>query len=360
MKNRNKLSSQERVLLALDHKETDRVPIAMICSGINEPTRSEFDEFLQKTLNIDIKSYLDSMLDIRSVAPDYIGPKLKANADFWGVKRDNILRDDGGSYNEISYYPLAEATTIDDLLSHNWPDADWFDYSVIPQQIERHNKDGNEYAIMALNCNIFETSWYMRGFQQSFMDLVLEPDFFSFILKKVTDFYCEHARRTLEAAGGKIDLIFTADDIGQQNGLLMSLDMWEEHIKPCHMRVNEVIHEYGAKVIYHTDGAVMEAVPGLIDMGIDVLQALQFDASGMDPEVLKNQYGDRLCFEGGVSVQKTLPFDSCLDVKNEVENLISTLGKSGGYILGPSHVIQTGTPLENIFAMFETAINYRK
>jgi len=355
MKNMNQLSSHERVLLALDHKETDRVPIAMVCSGINEPTRSEFDDFLQKKTNIDLKSYLDSMLDIKSVGPLYIGSKLKADEDFWGVKRSDILRDDGGCYNEISYYPLAESMTVDELLCHSWPEADWFDYSVIPEQIERHNVDGNQYAIMALNCNIFETSWYMRGFQQSFMDLVLEPDFFSLILKKVTDFYCEYARRTLEAAEGKIDLIFTADDIGQQNGLLMSLEMWEEHIKPCHVRVNEVIHEYGAKVIYHTDGAVMEAIPGLIDMGIDVLQALQFDAAGMDAVEMKRLYGDKLCFEGGVSVQKTLPFGTPEQVWKEVQHLIATLGKNGGYILGPSHVIQTGTPLENIFAMFETA-----
>jgi len=137
----------------------------------------------------------------------------------------------------------------------------------------------------------------------------------------------------------------------------MGLDVWRTHIKPHHVRLNRAIHDLGAKVIYHSDGAVMEAVPELIDMGIDVLQALQFDAAGMDPERLKNDYGDRLCFEGGVSVQRTLPFGTPQQVREEVQSLIRTLGRNGGYILGPAHAIQAGTPAENILALFEAALS---
>ena len=136
--------------------------------------------------------------------------------------------------------------------------------------------------------------------------------------------------------------------------------MWEKHIKPHHIRINRLIHEHGARAIYHTDGAVMEAVPGLIDMGIDVLQALQFDAKGMDPRLLKERHGTRLCFEGGVSVQRTLPFGTPESVREEVEERISVLGRNGGYILGPSHAIQAGTPVENILALFQTAVEYRR
>jgi uroporphyrinogen decarboxylase len=102
----------------------------------------------------------------------------------------------------------------------------------------------------------------------------------------------------------------------------------------------------------------MEAVPGLIDMGIDVLQALQFDAAGMDPVALKRLYGNRLCFEGGVSVQRTLPFGTADEVRAEVRRLIEVLGRDGGYILGPAHAIQAGTPPENILALFDTAREY--
>ena len=102
----------------------------------------------------------------------------------------------------------------------------------------------------------------------------------------------------------------------------------------------------------------MEAVDGLIDMGIDVLQALQFSAVGMDPCELKRRFGERLCFEGGVSVQTTLPFGTVEDVQQEVEKLITILGKGGGYILGPSHAIQAGTPPENVVALFDTAASH--
>ena len=108
------------------------------------------------------------------------------------------------------------------------------------------------------------------------------------------------------------------------------------------------------------DGAVTEAVPGLIDMGIDILEALQFDAKGMDPAVLKELYGDRLCFHGGISVQRTLPLCSAEEVRREVADRINVLGKNGGYILAPSHAIQAGTPPENIAAFLETARDYRK
>jgi uroporphyrinogen decarboxylase len=187
------------------------------------------------------------------------------------------------------------------------------------------------------------------------MDLVLHPELAHGIMQRVTDFYVAHFSEILSAGKEEIDLVFTADDIGSQKGLLMSLDMWEENLKPYHARMNKAIHEFGAKVIYHSDGAVMEALDGLIDMGVDVLQALQFSAAGMDPIALKQRTGDRLCYEGGVSVQTTLPFGTAEDVRQEVQTLIAVLGKEGGYILGPSHAIQAGTPPENIVTMFDTA-----
>jgi len=233
-------------------------------------------------------------------------------------------------------------------------ETEWFDYTTIPDKI-RAMRQNNDYCLMAANGNIFESSWYMRGFEQMFMDFVLNPELARAIMERVCDFYVEHFTRILQAGQGEIDLVFTADDLGGQEGLLMSLDMWSEFIKPHHTRLNQRIHEFGAKVIYHSDGGVMDAVDGLVDMGIDILQALQFDARNMDPAILKESYGEVLCFEGGVSVQSTLPFGSVEDVQREVEERIAVLGASGGYILGPSHCIQAGTPPENIVAMFQTA-----
>ncbi|MBN1933404.1 MAG: hypothetical protein JW934_02000 [Anaerolineae bacterium] len=351
------LSSRERVRLALNHQETDRIPVAMVCSGINPPAHRALEAYLRRERGIDVPTYLDGLIDVAQVGPAYVGPPLESSEDIWGVRRKAVEYGVGpaaGSYDEIDRYPLAGVQSIDDLAQHRWPTTEWFDYTVLPERIRSMQKEG-ERCLMIANGNIFETAWYMRGFERMFMDFVLDPELAHAILSRVAEFYVAHFTRMLEAADGGVDLAFTADDIGGQSGLLMSLPMWAEFIKPYHARLNRAIHPFEVKVIYHTDGAVMDAVGGLIEMGIDVLQALQFSAEGMAPAILKTQYGDRLCFEGGVSVQTTLPFGTVDEVRAEAEMLISTLGRGGGYILGPSHAIQAGTPPENVVAMFDTA-----
>ena len=348
------LTHRERVRLALAHQTTDRIPMAMVCAGFNPPPQKALEELLQRTRGIGVAEYLRPLIDIQHIWPAYVGPARAPGQDYWGVVRAPVSYG-AGSYSEIAHYPLGQVTSLDELSRYPWPTTDWFDYSVLPEIIARADADGGPHCMMALNCNIFESAWYMRGFEQAFADMAEGSELFDAILQKVADFYLEHARRTLQAAKGRIDLIFTADDIGGQAGMLMSLDMWRQHIMPHHTRINRVIHEYGAKVIYHTDGSVMPAVPGLLEMGIDILQALQFDAAGMDPVALKRDFGKRLCFEGGVSVQRTLPFGTPEEVREETRQRIAVLGKGGGYILGPAHAIQTGTPPENVLAMFETA-----
>jgi uroporphyrinogen decarboxylase len=357
LRRKEALSSRERVRLALQRQETDRIPIAMVCSGINSPAREALEAYLRRERGLDLQAWLDSFIDIRQVAPAYVGPPLAPGEDMWGVRRVGVPNPAGGCYDEIAHYPLAQAENPGDLDRHRWPSVDWFDYSVLPERIRAAQAD-SERCLMVANGNPFETSWYMRGFQRTFTDMVLNPELFHATMSRVTDFYVAHFRAMLTAAGGEVDLAFTADDIAGQNGLLMSLPMWETFLKPYHVRLNAAIHEFGTKVIYHTDGGAMDAVEGLIDMGIDVLQALQFSARGMDPAELKLRFGDRLCFEGGVSVQTTLPFGTVEDVRREVEERIAVLGRGGGYILGPSHAVQAGTPPENVVTMFDTASSF--
>jgi uroporphyrinogen decarboxylase len=359
---RETLSPRERVRLALDHQETDRVPISLICGGFEGTTGPK----LARHLGLDgegLDRWLERYVDVavvgeyRGTGAEYRGPSLGRRADayedIWGVWRKAISYGDA-AYYEIECYPLAAINDIAGLRDCRWPQADWWDYSLLPDLLARATAR-RDYALCILSGNPFERTWWMRGYEQTFMDMIERPELFHEIMTRVTDFHIACTRKTLEAAGREVELSFTGDDIAGQRGLIVSLPMWEEHIKPYHQRLNAVIHEYGSKVIYHSDGGVMDAIPGLIDMGIDVLQALQFSADRMDPVVMKEQYGDHLCFEGGISVQTTLPFGSVTDVEDEVRNYIRTLGRGGGYILGPSHAIQSGTPPENVVAMFETA-----
>jgi len=359
------LSPRDRVRLCLDHQQADRVPIALICSGFEGTTRPRLAEHLGLDA-AGLDRWLEQFLDIAVIGGDfrgpwrgYRGPALGRTADderedIWGIWRKPISYGEG-AYHEICRYPLADVRDLSDLATRRFPDPDWWDYSVVPGLIAEATAR-RDYALCMLSGNPFELTWWMRGYERTLLDMVEQPELFHAIMARVTDFHIEQTRCILRAAGQPIELAFTADDIAWQQGLMVSLPMWEEHMKPYHVRLNAAIHEFETKVIYHSDGGVMAAVPGLMDAGIDVLQALQFSAAGMDPVVLKERYGDRLCFQGGISVQTTLPFGTVDDVRNEVREHVRILSRGGGYILGPSHAIQTGTPPGNIVAMFETAV----
>jgi uroporphyrinogen decarboxylase len=351
-----RLTARERVRLALQHQPTDRIPIGMVCAGLNPPVVKALDEWLMKDRGLSVEQYLFPIVDIVEVGPPYIGPPLARDTDVWGVRRRPVSYG-SGSYDEISFFPLAGDWSPASIAAHRWPDPAWYDYERLPALVSAA-RARSDRCVMVTNGNIFETSWYMRGFEQMLMDVMTDEELVHAIMGRVTDFYTAFFSRVLEAAPGAIDLVFTADDIGDQRGLLMPMERWERLLKPYHRRLNDAIHERGAKVIYHTDGSIMDAVAGLVDAGIDILQALQFSADNMDPARLKEKHGTRLCFEGGVSVQTTLPFGSTEDVRREVHERIGVLGRNGGYILGPSHWIQAGTPPENVAAMFDTAASW--
>ena len=347
------MTSRERVLAALDHQETDRIPIAMVCGGINPPAMQALNEFLQINRGIDAQTYINSFLDVTEV---WVTGDFNQELDMWGVARKEISYG-AGSYSEIVHHPLSEMLTLQEIRQHAFPRVR--DMSLDERVGEiKHLRKQTDQAIVLANANLFETSWYMRGFEKAFEDMMIKPDLIHFIMDTVATFFTDYFYEILLRCKGEIDMVFTADDIGHQDGLLLSLEMWEEFIKPYHMRINEMIHNMGAKVIYHTDGAVSEAVSGLMDMGIDVLQALQFSAVNMDPQHLKDMFGKGLCFEGGMCVQKVLPFGTIEEVREECRRLISILGKNGGYLCGPSHFIQAGTPAENIAAYFDEAMEF--
>jgi uroporphyrinogen-III decarboxylase len=148
-------------------------------------------------------------------------------------------------------------------------------------------------------------------------------------------------------------MIWLGDDIGHQQGMLISPRHWRRFFKP---RMANIIERLKAinpqlKVAYHTDGCVYEVIPELIEIGLDVLNPVQ--PAAMDPVKLKREYGKDLCFWGSIDEQYTLPFGTPAEVRKEVLDRIVTLGSGGGLILAPTHHLQLDTPLENFWAMVE-------
>jgi uroporphyrinogen decarboxylase len=145
-----------------------------------------------------------------------------------------------------------------------------------------------------------------------------------------------------------------SDDLGLQNGLMVSPECYREVIKPRHRKYFDLVHENSpAKVFFHTCGAVGEIIEDLIEIGVEVLHPVQVSATGMDPETLKRRFGRRLAFWGAVDTQHTLPHGSVQDVRAEVSRLIDVLGEGGGYVLGAVHNVQPDVPVDNLVALFE-------
>ncbi len=358
---RPELTARERVLLALDHKETDRVPVDILATA---EAWARLEGYLGTSDREAIQEHLG--IDLRHPRQPYVGPELTQFddgtwQDAWGVRRRKVQHS-GGAYEEIAAHPLAAVCDVSELDAHCWPSPEWWSAEGLAAEIARLD-EGEPYAIALEEFGdpggMFEIAWYLRGMEQFLVDMVERPELPFEIMRRVTDFYLGMLERVMRAAPeGRIDLIWTSDDIAHQRGKLMSIPKWRELVAPHHERFNRRVHELGARVMYHSCGSVRPFVPELIGIGVDVLDVLQFSAAGMDPAEIKGTFGDRLAFHGGMDVQSTLPFGTPDEVERVARERISVLGRGGGYILSPTHNIQVDTPPENVVAMYRAAGRY--
>lgn len=199
---------------------------------------------------------------------------------------------------------------------------------------------------------IFEQSWYMTGMEKFLTDLYINLPFAEALLDRQLEIHKGLWQNLLEEVGNDVDLICTGDDLGTQDRLLLSPQIYRNIVKPRQKELITHIKRYtSAKIYYHTCGNVMDILDDLIDIGVEILDPVQPKA--MDTKVLSDIYGDRLIFFGGIDEQEVLPFGTTDDVKREVFLRFETLGKNGRWIAGPAHWLQVDTPEENIIAMYE-------
>ena len=284
-----------------------------------------------------------------AVAPRYVGPYRAADRDLWGVGY-RMVPHETGAYREAVDHPLAGRNTIAEYDEHPWPSADWFDYSEILEGIEAHA----HRPIRATCVEPFLFYQKMRGLEQAMMDLVLAPDLVECAFDHIFEFAMADLQRIIEAGGGQIDFCVPAEDLGSQTGPLVSLDCFRRFHRPRFARFIGLAKQAGLYTFYHTDGAARQFIPDLIDLGVNILNPIQWRCPGMEREGLKADFGDRLVFHGGIDNQHTLPFGTPQDVRDEVAECYRTLGAGGGYICAPCHNLQSNTPVENILAMYET------
>lgn len=262
-----------------------------------------------------------------------------------------------GSYEGFKTWPLSQATTVDELKNHPWPTPDWWDFSPLPGIMQRMDQH-EEYFIRFRIGSVFEIGWQLRGLQEFMMDLVENPAIPMYIMDRLTEIYLENLRRVLEVAGDRLDMVYFYDDVATQNSLMVSKKMWNQFVRPHHAKIIELAHKYGKPVMYHTDGSVYQLIPEFIEMGVDLLNPLQPDAKNMDLQKIKDEFGDKISFHGGVDIMRTLPKGKPEQVQAEVKNRVNILGKNGGYILCSSHHIQPDTPIENVIAMYDPKLRH--
>ncbi len=348
----SEIKGKQRVLSALSHKEPENIPFAWGFGAT--PEMGLVLEKFCAAKGINWKKLQEISGDIINIGPDCINnTSPDKDGNIWGIniKKMNYGK---GEYEEFVDFPLAGTEQQEILDNYPWPDPLSFDHGNFKSKLLA-NPHVYEKAVCLPGGNPFEIYCWMTGLEEAFINTLVNPELVKCALAHITGFFEKKLEFSMKEAGELIDIVFMADDLGSQNGLLMSRDSYCEIIQPFHRKLADCAKRINpnVKIMFHSDGAVFDILPDLIDAGIDIHEAVQTDAAGMDPERLKSTYGDKLCFHGAISVQALLPYSNAAKVQEESERLVKILGRNGGYIPAPAHAIQTGTPPENVFAMME-------
>lgn len=342
----------------------DRIPTDIWCTNeVIEQLKRHFQTSeaseIWKKLEIDRIEWYPSFLNQVPACDEYIGPKKKNYEDVFGVtyKKQGVA-DGTVTYLEFDDQPLKN---LDDLKTvqdkYVWPSADWFDFKETRNRIESLRRKG--WAVLAGCAAPFTMYTQIRGIEKALMDLAGNAEYAHYVLSRIFSFEYSFLERLYEGAGDLIDFSFLAEDIGFQTGPMISKEAFDQYLASYYSRYIDLMKSHGIKVFFHSDGGIRPFISSLIELGIDVLNPIQWKCTGMDRKELKENYGDRVCFHGGVDNQEVLPFGDEKDVQMEVVRCLETLGSDGkGYILAPCHNIQPNTPIENIIALYDTAHHY--
>jgi len=360
-----KMDAKERVITTLDGGMADRVPISFSANagifnklvghfGI-DPTDTEKREALLQKLHV----------DFRSINPRYNGPRLHPEhpdstiriSPDWGIHTRWVAHGTGG-YEDFCDFPLKDLD-YDRAANYPMPSPDSYDYSCVPALCKKYE----QYAIVtggAGSVDILNGIGRLTGMEKVFIGLAMEDPALLHLIDRYIHVHFETLRRTIEVADGKIDILWIGEDLGTQRGPIISLDMYRNYIRPHHEKFVQLAKTYGLKVIIHSCGSSSWAFDDFIEMGIDAVETLQPEAANMEPAYLKKTFGDSLVFHGCISTAGPLAFGTKEDTMENCKNVLDIMMPDGGYCFAPTHAIQDNTPLENVLAMYETAIEYGK
>jgi uroporphyrinogen decarboxylase len=360
------MNSKERVLKAIAHQSTDRVPV-------DYWSRDDVTQKLMAYLGLKSveELYLRLGIDLRTIPLGMHDPVFEAKTTgvLGGFSESSggkyIIYDDGrfedvwgvvrrlGSDQLYDQWVSGPFVATDDIDSFAWPDLNSFDSVETTQKIVKFYQ--NRFALMGKVSLPFKLAWHMRGFENFLCDMMGDPDFARSLLERVAMYQREKGLRFIRAG---VDIVGIVGDLGMQDRLMVNPTAWREIEKPIIAEMIKAFKTENPNIIiyFHSDGNVMEIMPDLIEIGVNIINPIQPEC--MNPVAVKKKYGNQITMHGTISLQKTLPKGSVEDVKREVYERIKTCGENGGLIICPSNLFQNDIPLENIVAMYDAAVNY--
>lgn len=373
---------RERVLAALEHREPDHVPLDIggtDVTGINVNTYRALLPMLGEPVPDDIP-ILDTVQQL-AVVDESVLQRLDAHCravfpnssskwkleiernevdsrfkDEWGI----VWRrpEPYGYYYDLAIQPLAGAT-VEEIAAYPWPDPlDPARRKGIADLTKRLHED-NEYAVILSGITgggPMEMSAWLAGFENFFVACIAEPEVAEALLDAALEIKLKFWQALLAEAGPFVDIVSESEDLGMQDRLLVSPEIFRRMIRPRLQQLFAAIKAAApnVKILLHSDGAILPILPDLIEIGVDILNPVQVSAEGMgDTAFLKREFGRDLTFWGGIDTQRILAFGTSQDVRDEVHRRIDDLAPGGGYVLASVHNIQADVPPENVIAMWQ-------
>ena len=333
------MTPRQRVIASVEHRQPDAVPFHVTFTA---PSR---EAFARRYGDPDFESGLGNCLTILRTRVPYrdVEGMPGIQEDEFGVRWDKTLDTDIGTVCNT-------ALTRDSVKRYRFPDPqDPRRFAHFPAALRER---GDRFAVASLAFTMFERAWTLAGMENVLMAMIDDPDFANELFDRILAFDLELVRTALSF---DVDGMRFGDDWGQQRGLIMGPALWRKYILPRVAKLYALVKAGGKKVFIHSCGQVEELFPDLIEAGVDVFNPFQPEV--MDVESVKTRYGSHLTFFGGISTQKTLPYGTESQVRDETKRLIDRIGKAGGYIAAPAHDIPKDAKPENVAAMLEVLRN---
>lgn len=371
------MKHRERVRRALAHQEADRVPLDF---GSTTSTTITAGAYKNLTAYLSLPDSAQTMrvtssivfpseavlqrfdIDTRGLvvgSPVNWQDKYYPDGtmeDEWGITWDRPL----GGHWYATKHPFSGEADISALERYHWPDPhDPGRTAGLRDRVKKMHEDTDYAVVLTLPRGVFEMSKLLRGYEDSLIDLIANPVYHTALMQAIQDVYLPLIVDALDAAGTYIDVVWYGDDLGVQDGLLLSPATYRKLIKPFHEVILDTIRRHtDAYILFHSCGSVYDALPDLVEIGVQALTPVQVSAAGMDTKRLKAEFGGKLAFWGGIDTHQVLPWGTVDDVRAEVHRRIDDLAPGGGYILDSVHNIQDEVSPEKVCAMFDEARDY--